>query len=305
MSAERALRSIPEIGLEFPSDTLVSAAFAYAEKYCSEGVNNHVARCAYWAIILSKKLPKHSLTTSKAHNSRPVDIEEVVLTCLLHDLGMATWMLESSDPQDASSNPLPGLLSLDKRFEVDCANIARDFVQKETQGNKEERTALASNWDDARLDRLWTAIALHASPSFARHVPAPEIALVHQAIEADFFGPYWSPTCTQPPPSPGQAPPEFKPVITVEEYRTVTKLFPRLDFDRDGVVKTLCTLCRRKPDTTYDNLVGLVGKEYLTDDASEQGIGKTEFRAQWKMRQSPAFLLTTLDKLAAIDNETK
>lgn len=291
MATEQVLRSIPEIGVDFPSGHLMEAAFTYAQKHCPEEVNNHVARTAYWALILTKKLPEFS--TSRAAAARPVNIEDVVLICLLHDLGLATWIFESSDGQDASSNPFPGLLSLDKRFEVDCANIARAFVETETH---------KTEWDDARLDHLWTAIALHASPSFARHAPAPEIALAHLAIEADFFGPYWSPTCTQPPPPPsgGEEKPqhEEEPIITVEEYRAVTALFPRGDFARDGVQRKLCALCRRKPDTTYDNFVGLFGKEFGCD---RQGAGKEEFTRQWEMRQSPMFLLQALDRLDVHD----
>lgn len=291
MSTEPVLRSFAELGLEFPSDPLMEAAFAYAQKYCPPEVNNHVARSAYWALILAKRLPENSYTTSKAQASRAINIEDVVLICLIHDLGLANWIFESPDSPagDASNNPLPGLLSLDKRFEVDCANTARDFVATEAQ-----KGGLAQGWDEARLDRLWVAIALHATPSIARHAPAPEIALAHMAIEADFVGPNWSPTWMMdgPPPESGFG------IITVQEYLAVEAVFPRGDFGREGVTRKLCSLCKRKPMTTFDTLTGVFGKDFGYDG---KGSGREEYAKQWEMMQSGEFLLQALDRLATIE----
>lgn len=311
---EPVLRSLPEVGIDFPSNPLMNAAFEYAQKYCPEGVNNHVARCAYWALILAKKLPEYNSVSPAQTLSRPVDVEDVVLICLLHDLGLASWIFESDDRDDrddrdattrASTNPLPGLLSLDKRFEVDCANIARAFVQAETQKtntNKNEALPPLLPWDEARLDRLWMAIALHSNPSIARHAPAPEVALAQMAIEADFLGPYWAPSPSghgSPQPSGGPESVHVEPIITVEEYRAVAALFPRGDFDRAGVTRKMCALCRRKPDTTYDNFVGLFGKEYGCEGGA---AGREEYLRSWEARQSPEFLLQALDSLAALDS---
>lgn len=302
---EQVLRSIPEIGLDFPSGRLVEAAFAYAQKYCPEEVNNHAARCAYWALLLAKKLPSSALATSPAAAARrPVHVEDVVLICLLHDLGLATWLVEEEEEGGHSQgpNPLPGLLSLDKRFEVDGANIARAFVAAETEAHNDDddKKEKGDNWDDARLNRLWTAIALHASPSFAWHAPAPEIVLAHFAITVDFFGPYWFPTCTQPPAE--QEHEEKRPhrqgeagaYITVDEYRAVTARFPREAFGRGGMQAKLCALCRRKPETTYDNFAGLFGRAFGLDG---RGGGRDAYARQWEGRQDPGFLVRPLARL--------
>lgn len=144
----------------------------------------------------------------------------------------------------ASSSPSTlARLSADKRFEVDGANIAIDFVKSSSSGPEQ--------WDAFRVERLWTAINLHTTPSIARHA-APEVALTHMGIEADFAGPFRSP---------GTGNDELHP-IKVEQYQAVSKLFPRGSFDREGVKSITCGLCQRKPNTTYDNFVSGFGREF-------------------------------------------
>lgn len=175
-------------------------------------------------------------------------------------------------------NALAGL-STDKRFEVDGANIARDFVIA--------HAASDTPWEAARLDRLWTAIALHTTPSIALHA-APETALVNMAITADFAGVYWSPDDAQGP-------------ITLEEYRAVTNAFPRGGFNRQGVKDIMCGLCRRKPETTYDNFVGLFGRKY---GYNGEGKGREEYTKLWEDNQVVERLLQGLDALDRLDGSS-
>ncbi|KAL1858761.1 hypothetical protein Daus18300_009895 [Diaporthe australafricana] len=260
MSPEASLPNIPELRLELPSSKLFTAALLFAQKHCTAGIFNHVARSAYWALIITAKLP--SLASS------PPDMELVVVVLLLHDMGLA----------DSASDALEGL-SVNKRFEVDGANIARDFIRSHAEDEA---------WDEARVDRLWTAIVLHTTPSIALHAP-PEVALTQMAVEADFAGPYWAPAGTSP--TKGL-------IITVDEYRAVTKLFARVDFDREGVKKIMCGLCQKKPDTTYDNFVGSFGVKYGIDG---EGIGATEYARVWEEKQAINLLLNGLDALEALE----
>jgi hypothetical protein len=62
------------------------------------------------------------------------------------------------------------LLSTDKRFEVDGANIARKFISAEHE--YEEKI------DEAKVQRIWDVIAVHATGSIARPA-APDVALTH------------------------------------------------------------------------------------------------------------------------------
>lgn len=261
MSQTEILPNILEFKVEFPPSKTVSAALVFAKEHLTEGVFNHVARSAYWAVILAAKVPPFAGSS--------VDMESLVLICILHDMGLAP----------ATSKKLG--LTTDKRFEVDGANIATNFLR--SQVGRE-------SWDDAKIERLWMAIALHTTPSIARHA-ASEIALAHMAIVADFAGPFWSP-------SPGNGRESW---ITVEEYRAVITLFPRLDFNREGVKKVMCGLCQNKPSTTYDNFVGMFGVKYGIDG---EGGGRVEYTKQWEDNQMFQALLSGLEALQTVENSS-
>lgn len=110
------------------------------------------------------------------------------------------------------------------------------------------------------------------------------------AIEADFAGPYWSP-------GPGEGVDQAS--ITVDEYRAVTRLFPRGGFSRGGFKLTICTLCQAKTDTTFDNFAGGFGRRFGYDG---QGEGKEEYGQVWEKRQLVGPLLEGLDSLDRLDS---
>lgn len=260
MSQAASLPDLLDFQVKFPQSRTVSAALDFARQHLTQGVFNHVARSAYWAVILTAKVPPFAGSS--------VDIESLVLICILHDMGLAS----------ETSKELEGLTT-DKRFEVDGANIARNFLHSHVD---------RESCDDAKIERLWMAIALHTTPSIARHA-APEIALAHMAIVADFAGPFWSP-------SPGSGRESW---ITVDEYRAVLKLFPRLDFHKEGLKKMMCGLCQSKPNTTYDNFVGMFGVRFGIDG---EGGGRVEYTKQWEDNQMVQALLSGLEALETIEN---
>jgi hypothetical protein len=61
-----------------------------------------------------------------------------------------------------------------KRFEVDSANAARDFLRGHGISQQE-------------IDTVWTAIALHTTPDIPPHMH-PVIALVTAGVEMDVLG---------------------------------------------------------------------------------------------------------------------
>jgi hypothetical protein len=128
------------------------------------------------------------------------------------------------------------LVSKDKRFEIDGANAARDFLRNE---------ALASEWDKHRLQLVWDAIALHTTFSIAveKEIEVQSCAI---GILADFSGPEKS----------------IGGVLTREVWNGIVEDFPRDGF-RDGVKEALCHLCRTKPETTYDDWVADFGTKYV------------------------------------------
>ena len=64
--------------------------------------------------------------------------------------------------------------SCDKRFEVDGANAARDFLQRYGISQQD-------------INKVWTAIALHTTPGIPEFME-PEIALVTAGVEMDVSG---------------------------------------------------------------------------------------------------------------------
>lgn len=260
MTSVQSFLDIKGTGITFLASPLVENALMFAKKHCDESIYNHVVRSAFWALIISKK--------SSETMELAADVELVVIACILHDMGLAS----------SETNKLRGL-SLDKRFEVDGANIAREFILS--------HAGTEGRWDTSKLDRLWTAIALHTTPSIALHA-APEVALANMAIMADFAGPYWS--------SDGE-----ERLITVEEYRTITEAFPRGAFNRNGLKKTLCGLCQKKPETTYDNFVGLFGRDFGYDG---EGMGRKEYAHAWEENQVTNSLLRGLDALDELDTSS-
>ena len=125
--------------LTIPYAFRIEAAFEYAKQHISDVTLNHSLRTTAFALLLIPKVPPLTATN--------LDPEVVVLSTLLHDMG---WTHTKS------------LVSSDKRFEVDRANIVRDFAKSLTTSGNEP-------WDSGRFQLLWDAIALHTTPSIAHH----------------------------------------------------------------------------------------------------------------------------------------
>ncbi|KAJ9645403.1 hypothetical protein H2204_000982 [Knufia peltigerae] len=219
--------ALPICQVTFPSSPIVNAALAYSKAHTNQSTVNHCLRSAAFSLLLMRKLPPFT--------AGDVDVEAVVLSSILHDMGWATTK---------------SLLSTDKRFEVDGANIAREFLKSSTRNNDEE-------WGKHRLQLIWDAIALHTTPSIA-HNKEPEVFAAQLGIFADFSGPNI--------PIPGNP-------ISVAEYKEVVTAFPRLGFG-DQVVEIMCGLCRDKSETTFDNFVSDFGKSFGLDG---KGTGKEEY----------------------------
>ena len=208
-----------------PSTPLFNAACAYCKEHAGEVTLNHCLRGVAFSLILLKRFPPFA-------GDKDIDTEAVMIASILHDMGWAH-----------------GLISKDKRFEVDGANIARDFIRNDAEAK--------GQYDKHRLQLVWDAIALHATASIAHH-KEPEVVAVQLGILADFFGHNL--------PIPGWP-------ITVDDYKEVVTAFPRLGF-KDFVKDLFCGFCKTKPETTLDNFVSEYGRLYGLDG---NGEGKEEF----------------------------
>ncbi|CZR67007.1 uncharacterized protein PAC_16906 [Phialocephala subalpina] len=233
MSSVSPLPDLPKSGISLPDTPLIREALDHLKKYTNPTTVNHCIRSAYFAILLSRKIARN--------RSKPLDVELVVFSTIMHDLGWATDKM---------------LLSKDKRFEVDGANMARSYL---------EEVKLSVGWDRHRTQLMWDAIALHATPSFALH-KEPEVMLAHIGIMADFWGLNY----------PGYP-------ITIDENKEIVDAFPRLGF-KEQFLDIMCGLCALKQGTTYDNFVGEYSVEYGLDG---KGAGKEEFAKKRLAFSSP------------------
>lgn len=186
----------------------VQAALEFARIHLDPMSFNHVYRSWVFGSLISTKVPAY----------KTADLEVHAVSAILHDLA---W-----DHTSAFS-------TLDKRFEVDGANAAREYLKRE-----------APHFDQRRLQLVWDSIALHTTPSLAMHKEL-EVALCNFGIAVDFAGPAF----------PGG-------LVTKEEYVAVIAELPLMDF-KESVKRLLCGLCTHKPDTTYDNFVREFGERYV------------------------------------------
>jgi hypothetical protein len=85
------------------------------------------------------------------------DLELLYVGAMFHDLGLTERYRTS-----------------DRRFEVDSANAARDFL-------------LERGYDPADAEKVWLGIALHTTPGIPEYLE-PEIALITAGVETDVLG---------------------------------------------------------------------------------------------------------------------
>jgi HD domain len=153
---------------------------------------HHSSRVFYWGALTGLR---RSLT---------FDAELLYAGAMFHDMGLTK-----------------GYSSRNDRFEVDGANVARDFLRG--------RGILQQD-----IDTVWTAIALHTTPGFPQHMH-PVIALLTAGVEMDVLGIAYS---------------EFSDA----EREPVVLAHPRSDRFKEDIIQALYDGIRHKPHTTFGNV---------------------------------------------------
>jgi hypothetical protein len=102
-------------GVTIPDTPLITKALEYTKAHSADFAFNHVQRSMLFGFIIASKIP------SLAER----DLEVHAIGALMHDIG---W------------DPTGELVSKDRRFEVDGADAARNFLRQE-----------APDWDKHRL----------------------------------------------------------------------------------------------------------------------------------------------------------
>ena len=185
-------------GVSVVDTPIVRAAEAFARQNGQDFTYKHIMRSwLFGALVI-----QHNETLRTT-----IDLEVHAVASLLHDLG---W-----DRTDGSP-----MISVDRRFEIDGAIAARNFIRDHRDGKR---------WEERRVQLVWDAIALHTEQSIALFKEL-DVQVVHKGIITDFDGPQLG--------------------ITEDEYAAVVKDFPRDDL-QDGYNETVIWLCNTKPATTY------------------------------------------------------
>ncbi|HKO93905.1 MAG TPA: HD domain-containing protein [Polyangiaceae bacterium] len=131
-------------GIQLPDSALCQAATELAQRVSEPFLFNHVMRSCLYAECLGRQ------------RQQTYDRELLYVSTLLHDLG------------------LTGLAPLRERFEVEGADLAKDFLAR--QGMSE-----------AALELAWDAIALHTTAGIPTR-KQPVISLCHLGTACDIRG---------------------------------------------------------------------------------------------------------------------
>lgn len=172
-------------GISVVNTPIVKAAEAFALDHSSHAVYKHVMRSWLYGVVM---------LDANETLSRSVDREIHAVATLLHDLG---W-----DRMENSS-----IVSSDKRFEVDGAIAAREFIHAHKDGKC---------WEDRRVQLVWDAIALHTERSLS-YFKELDVQVVSKGISLDFSGPAFG--------------------VSAEKYAAVEKVYPKFDL-KDSVNST-------------------------------------------------------------------
>ena len=132
-------------GITIPDTELVHAATSFVREAADDTLFHHSRRVFLWG---SLKASARGLD---------VDPELAYVGGLFHDLGLT-----------------PAHATKDRRFELDGAEAARDFLLEHGRTEREARD-------------VWLAIALHTTPEIPHHL-APEVAVVTLGVETDVLG---------------------------------------------------------------------------------------------------------------------
>ena len=173
-----------------------------------------------------------------------IDLSRSASEPFLFNHVMRSWLFGILLSEGAKPAPDPELLAVsavlhdlgltdrytaENRFEVDGANAARAFLKD--RGISTQQTQV-----------VWDAIALHTTPSIALH-KEPEVVMTHSGITVDVIGIGLD-------------------RIPQDKLRAVLTEFPRLVF-KNQFKERLCSVVRRKPATSFDNVLRDFGSRYV------------------------------------------
>jgi len=179
-------------GVAIPDSKLAREITALVRDTVTPLLFHHSSRVYYFGALAGQ------------HRGLKFDPELLYAGAMFHDMGLM--------PRHSSPN---------ERFEVDGANVARDFLR-------------GHGISEAEIGIVWTAIALHTTPGIPPHMH-PVVALLTAGVEMDVLGLAYT---------------EYSDV----ERRVILKTHPRTEHFKEEIIQTFYEGIRHKPDTTFGNV---------------------------------------------------
>ena len=192
-------------GVKIPDSKMAREITEFVRDTESDLLFHHSSRVYYWGALAGQQ------------RGLKVDQELLYAGCMFHDIGLTHEHC-----------------SCDKRFEVDGANAAREFLQ-------------AYGIPATDIDKVWTAIALHTTPGIPEFM-APEIALVTAGVEMDVLGIGYD-------------------HFSEEAIDAVTEAHPRPAAFKEEIIQAFYDGIKHKPLTTFGNVKSDVIKDKEPDFA--------------------------------------
>jgi hypothetical protein len=178
-------------GVDIPDSQVAKQATELLLEHGNEFLYNHSLRVFLFSSLNAKR------------NNIKHDTELLYISSVFHDLGLVSHY----------SSP-------DKRFEVDGANAARDFLK-------------SHGYPEQSLQRVWDTIALHTTIGIAEY-KEPEVALMYSGVGLDVMG-------------------EGYEHLSTENRDAIIKAFPRTDFKKK-IIPAFFDGFKHKTDTTFGNI---------------------------------------------------
>ncbi|MEV3871907.1 HD domain-containing protein [Streptomyces sp. NPDC049906] len=189
-------------GVSVPDTEVAAAATEFVRDTTSELIYHHSRRVYFFGALQG------------ARRGLGFDPELLYVAAMFHDVGLG-------EPHRSSG----------RRFEVDGADAARDFLR-------------GYGLPEDSVRRVWTAIALHTTPGIPEHLE-PEVALVTAGVEYDVLGIGYH--------------------DLADHLRTaVTAAHPRPDFKR-RILGAFTDGIAPKPATTFGNVKADVLRHFVPD----------------------------------------
>jgi hypothetical protein len=179
-------------GIRIPDSRLAREITQLVRDTESALLFHHSSRVYYWGALAGNR------------RGLKFDRELLYAGAMFHDMGLT-----------------PAHSSAHERFEVDGANVARDFLR--SRGISEND-----------IDTVWTAIALHTTPGIPMHMH-PVVALVTAGVEMDVLGLSYA---------------EYSDA----EREAVVHAHPRTGQFKEDIIQAFYDGIKHKPDTTFGNV---------------------------------------------------